>query len=52
MTTVAIRIFCVKCKSKTDSRDLEPVTMKNGRLATRATCMVCGANKFRIGALP
>ena len=52
MTTVATQIFCVKCKSKTDSSDLEPVTMKNGRPATRATCMICGTKKFRIGALP
>ena len=24
-------IYCVKCKVKTDSRDIEAVTMKNGR---------------------
>ena len=43
------QIFCVKCKTKTDSKDVEPVTMKNGRPATKATCVDCGAGKFRIG---
>ena len=27
----------------------EAVTMKNGRRATRATCVPCGTRKFRIG---
>ena len=27
----AVEIFCVKCKAKTASRDIEAVTMKNGR---------------------
>ena len=42
-------IFCVKCKTKTDSKDAERVTTKNGRPATRAICVDCGARKFRIG---
>ena len=44
-------IYCVKCKAKTDSRDIEAVTMKNGRAATRSTCVDCGTEKFRIGVL-
>ena len=52
MTTAAIQIFCVKCKRKTDSDNLEAITMKNGRPAARATCVVCAASKFRIGTLP
>ena len=47
-----ILIYCVKCKEKTNSNDVEQVTMKNGRLAARSTCVVCGTRKFRIGALP
>lgn len=42
-------IYCVKCKSKTDNATVEPVTMKNGRPAMRATCAVCGTGKYRIG---
>ena len=49
-TTQANLIYCVKCKSKTRSRDTEKVTMKNGRPATRAICVDCGTKKFRIGS--
>ena len=42
-------IYCVKCRVKTASRDVERVTMKNGRPALRATCVDCGTKKFRIG---
>ena len=45
-------IFCVKCKAKTASKDVEAVTMKNGRPTARATCVDCGTRKFRIGVLP
>ena len=48
----SVEIFCVKCKVKTGSRDIEAVTMKNGRPAARAVCTECGTSKFRIGALP
>ena len=48
----AVEIYCVKCKAKTASQDIEAVTMKNGRAATRSTCADCGTKKFRIGALP
>ena len=44
-------IYCVKCKARTGSTDVEAVTMKNGRPATRSTCVDCGTEKFRIGAL-
>ena len=27
----SVEIFCVKCKARTGSRDIEAVTMKNGR---------------------
>ena len=45
-------IYCVKCKAKTESADLKAVTMKNGRAAAQATCVVCGARKMRFGAIP
>ena len=52
MTTNMPQIYCVKCKARTDSRDVEAVTMKNGKPATAAICTTCGTRKFRIGALP
>ena len=53
MTTTpeAVEIYCVKCKAKTSSRDIEAVTMRNGRPATRSICTECGTRKFRIGAI-
>ena len=53
MTTTSSvpEIYCVKCRSHTPSRGIEVVTMKNGRQGTRATCMVCGTKKFRMGAI-
>ena len=44
-------IYCVKCKARTDSADLKAVTMKNGRAAAQATCVVCGTRKMRFGAV-
>ena len=43
-------IYCVKCKSKTESAGLQNVTTKNGRPATSGNCVACGTKKFRIGA--
>ena len=53
MTTPSenVEIYRVKCKAKTPSRDIEAITMKNGRPATRSTCTDCGTKKFRIGVL-
>ena len=48
----AVEIYCVECKAKIASQDIEAVTMKNGRPATRAVCVDCGTRKFRIGVLP
>ena len=48
--TTSSQIYCVKCKIKTDNADVEAVTMKNGRPATKAKCAVCGSGKYRIGA--
>ena len=48
----AVDIFCVKCKAKTASKNIEAITMKNGRPATRSICVECGTRKFRIGVLP
>ena len=45
-----VEIYCVKCRARTPSLNIMPITMKNGRPATRSTCAVCGTMKFRIGA--
>ena len=50
--TTQVQIFCVKCKAKTDSRDVQGVTLKNGRPATQAICADCDTKKCRIGAMP
>ena len=54
MTTSSkpVEIYCVKCKARTESKDIKAVTMKNGRAATRSVCVDCGTEKFRIGVLP
>ena len=51
MTTEAADpgIYCFKCRAKTNSEQIEEVTMKNGRPATRSVCIACGGKKFRIG---
>ena len=45
-------IYCVKCKGKTPSVDIQRVTMKNGRGATKSKCTNCGTQKFAIGGPP
>ena len=46
----AVEIYCLKCRAKTGSRDVEQVTLKNGRPALVAVCSVCGMGKYRIGS--
>ena len=48
----AVEIYCVKCKAKTASRDIEAATMKNGRAATRCVRVEYGTRKFSLGVLP
>ena len=38
-------MYCVKCKTKTESEDVHTVTSKNGRPMARGRCVVCGKNK-------
>jgi len=42
-------IYCVKCKAKREAKNIEQVTMKNGRPASKGICTVCGTTLFRIG---
>ena len=41
--------YCLKCRHSREIQKAQPVTMKNGRSATRGTCGECGATMFRIG---
>ena len=40
--------YCVKCKKKTEIKNPQEVTMKNGRAAVSGTCSACGTKIFRI----
>lgn len=39
--------YCVKCREKRVMKDAKEVTMKNGRLAAKGTCPVCGSGMFK-----
>lgn len=41
--------YCVKCRTKRNGKDVEKVTLKNGKPAKKATCETCGTKMFRIG---
>lgn len=34
--------YCVKCKKKTEMKDAQRVTMKNGKPALKGQCSICG----------
>ena len=40
--------YCVKCKGKQEIPDGQEVTMKNGRLAMKGKCPICGTGMYRI----
>ena len=44
-----VEAYCVKCKAKTEIKDAQKVTLKNGKPATKGTCPKCGTKVFRIG---
>ena len=48
-TSAAPGIYCLKCRTRTEPRDIQVVTLNNGRQATRAFCVSCGTQKFRMG---
>lgn len=39
------KIYCLKCKTHTDTKDITEVTSKNGRLMKKGICAVCGSKK-------
>ncbi len=40
--------YCVKCKVKREMKDVEEVTMKNGRKANKGVCPTCSTKMFCI----
>jgi Domain of unknown function (DUF5679) len=40
--------YCVKCKKKTEMKDPQKVTTKNGKSALRGPCSVCGTTVYTI----
>lgn len=42
-------MYCVKCRAKREGKNLQKVTMKNGKPATKGQCEVCGTTMFKIG---
>lgn len=43
-------MYCVKCRAKREGKNVQAVTMKNGKPAKKAQCEVCGTTMFKIGA--
>src|SRR5262245_56434912 len=44
--------YCVKCKTKREMLDPQPVFTATGAPATKGRCPVCGTNLFRMGETP
>lgn len=43
--------YCMKCRTKSEIKNPEQVTMKNQRPAVKGTCPQCGTAVYRIGQL-
>jgi hypothetical protein len=43
-------MYCVKCRSKTDTKDIQNVLSSNGRPMLKDICVVCGINKSQFVA--
>lgn len=44
----AITGHCMSCKEKREMKDVQEVTMKNGRKAAKGVCVKCGKPVFKI----
>jgi hypothetical protein len=40
--------YCVKCKASKEMKNVENVTMKNGRPAAKGKCPDCGTGMYKI----
>ncbi len=41
--------YCLKCRTQREMKDATPVTMKNGKPATKGVCPTCGTGMYKIG---
>jgi hypothetical protein len=41
--------YCLRDKKKVEMKDVQPITMKNGRPASVGTCSICGTKIYKIG---
>jgi Domain of unknown function (DUF5679) len=46
---IAVEGYCLKDKKKVEMKDPQPITMKNGKPATKGTCPICGTTIYKIG---
>ena len=44
-----MQAYCVKCRTKRETKDAKSITMKNGKPATQGTCPTYGTKMFIIG---
>jgi hypothetical protein len=44
-----VEAYCLKCRTQREMKDAKPVTMKNGKPATKGVCPVCGTGMYKIG---
>ncbi|HLL80723.1 MAG TPA: DUF5679 domain-containing protein, partial [Ktedonobacteraceae bacterium] len=51
LSPTTVEAYCIKCKAKRALQDPREVTMKNGRIAVRGSCPVCGSQLIRPGKL-
>ncbi len=42
--------YCLKCREKREIKDVQAVTLKNGRAARQGTCAACGTKITVMGA--
>jgi DNA topoisomerase-1 len=47
-----LEAYCVKCRTKREVVDPQPVFTSNGTPASKGTCPVCGTTLFRMGNTP
>src|SRR5262249_51689316 len=46
---MTLEAYCVKCKTKREIANPQPVYTSRGAAGTRGTCPVCGTTLFRMG---
>jgi RNase P subunit RPR2 len=40
--------YCMKCKAPREMKEVQSVTMKNGRKALKGKCSTCGTTMFKM----